>query len=351
MTHRPVRKSFFSCILIASVCLGLPDWLETLNRVPAEEVAAPGEGQRPDGGTNELQKILDSQQTLLDTVNRLREEAEAATRRHEEAIQRLREEAIAATQRTRDEFNQNSGALERLIARQFESQVDILQKMNHSTVLTFSALVGLGLLAFLGVAFVLWRAMRQMAHPVWAQTQVRVGPGEPVSALGADPAKVLPGASSLPAERTVLASVQKLDRLEKRLLQLESEAVSARGGSRGGKQAAGARAAKNQPAEVKESLQRGQALLKSGRAQEALECFLRALQAGDSSAEAHLWKGNALEQLGRLEEALKAYDEAIAADPTMNTAHLRKGGLYNRLGRLDEAFHSFEQVLESLGKP
>src|SRR6266536_5414360 len=138
--------------------------------------------------------------------------------------------------------------------------------MNHSTVLTFSALVGLGLLAFLGVAFVLWRAMRQMAHPVWAQTQVRVGPGEPVSALGGDSAKALPGASNVPAERAVLASVQKLDRLEKRLLQLESEAVSARGGGRGVKPASGARATKNQPTEVRESLERGQTLLKSGRA-------------------------------------------------------------------------------------
>jgi len=351
MTHCPVCKSFFASALIACACLGLPSRFEPLNLVAAEEVAAPLELQGGDSRTNELQKILESQETLLTTVNRLCEEAEAATRRNEETIQKLREEATAATQRTRDELNKNSGALEQLIARQFESQVDVLQKMNHSTVLTFSALVGLGLLAFLGVAFVLWRAMRQMAQPVWAQTQVRVGHGEPVSALGGDNAKALPGASGAPAERTVLASVQKLDRLEKRLLQLESDTGSARAGGKGRKPASGARAAKNQPAEVRESLDRGQTLMKSGCPQEALECFVRALQTGAAGAEAHLWKGNALEQLGRLEEALRAYDDAIAADPTLNTAHLRKGGLCNRLGRLEEAFHSFEQVLESLGKP
>jgi len=315
----------------------------------AEPVPIPREAQQSGGGTNELQKILETEETLINTVNRLREEAEAAARRNEEAIQKLREETLAATQQTKDEVYKSSGALEQLISRQFDSQVDILQKMNHSTVLTFSVLVALGLMAFLGVAFVLWRAMRQMAEPGWAQTHVRVGPGEPAQALGGDPAKALPG---VPAEKTVMASVKKLDGLEKRILQLESEAASGRSRGKGGKSPSGPRAASSgEPAEVKESLEKGQALLKSGRPQEALECFDHAVQARPASAEAHLWKGNALEQLGRLDEALAAYDGAIAADPGLNTAHLRKGGICNRLGRLDEAFHSFEQVLDSLGKP
>ena len=315
----------------------------------AEGDPVPTEIQPFGSGTNELQKILETQETLINTVNRLREEAEAAARRNDEAMQRLREEALAATQRTKDELYRSSGALEQLIARQFDSQVDILQKMNHSTVLTFSVLVGLGLMAFLGVAVVLWRAMRQMAEPRWAQTHVRVGPGEPAQALGGDLAKALPG---VPGEKTVMASVKKLDGLEKRILQLESEAASGRGRGKGGKPPLGSRSADSgQPVEVKESLDRGQALLKAGRPQEALECFVRAGQMCSASAEAHLWKGTALEQLGRLDEALAAYDDAIAADPSMNTAHLRRGGLCNRLGRLEEAFHSFEQVLESLGKP
>ena len=63
----------------------------------AEEVAAPLELQGGDSRTNELQKILESQESLLSTVNRLCEEAEAATRRNEETIQKLREEDTAAT--------------------------------------------------------------------------------------------------------------------------------------------------------------------------------------------------------------------------------------------------------------
>ena len=334
---------------IAFTGFGFPAHFGPKTAEAAEVVPVPGQLNEGDSRTNQLQKILETQEILLDTVNRIREETEAATRRNEEALQKLREETVAATQRTRDELLKSSGALEHLLARQFESQFDILQKMNHSTVLTFSALVGLGLMAFLGVAYVLWRAMRQMAQSGWAQAQVRVGPGEPVSAIAGYDPRALPGVG---AERTVLASVQKLEGLEKRILQLESEAASARGRGNGVKPSGErSKSARQESPEVLELLEKGQALLRAGRAEEALEKLARAAAAAPASAETHLWKGSALEQLGRLDEALAAYNDAIAADPTLNTAHLRKGGVCNRLGRMDEAFHSFEQVLDSLGKP
>jgi len=146
--------------------------------------------------------------------------------------------------------------------------------------------------------------------------------------------------------------------LEKRILQLESEA-SARGRSQSGKQVsdsmADGRARRDTPkkesGEVKEFLEKGQVLLKSGQAEQALDHFVRAIQLGPVGGEPYVWKAAALEQIGRLEEALAAYNEAIAACPTMNTAHLRKGALCNRLGRMDEAFQSFEKVLSSLGQP
>jgi tetratricopeptide (TPR) repeat protein len=333
---------------IAFAGFGFPAHFGPKTAEAAEVVSAPGQLNEGDSRTNQLQKILETQEILLDSVNRIREETEAATRRNEEALQKLREETVAATQRTRDELLKSSGALEHLLARQFESQFDVLQKMNRSTVLTFSALVGLGLMAFLGVAYVLWRAMRQMAKAGWAQAQVRVGPGEPVAAIAGYDPRALPGVG---AERTVLASVQKLEGLEKRILQLESEAASARGHGDRVKRPGDRKSARQESPEVRELLEKGQALLRSGRAEEALEKLARAAAAAPASAEAHLWKGSALEQLGRLDEALAAYNDAIVADPTLNTAHLRKGGVCNRLGRMDEAFHSFEQVLDSLGKP
>ena len=340
------------CALWAAIALtgfGFPAQFRPTNAEAAEAAPAAGAiNDEADSRTNQLQKIIETQETLLNAVNQIREDTEAATRRNKEALQKLGEETAAATQRTRDELLKSSGALEHLLARQFESQFDILQKMNRSTVLTFSALVGLGLMVFLGVAYVLWRAMRQMTNSVWAQTQVRVGPSEPVPAIAGYDARSLPGVG---AERTVLASVQKLEGLERRILQLESEPASTRGREVSATPAGDRTAMKQESPEVREFFEKGQALLKAGRAEDALDNFVRAGAISPACAEAHLWKGSALEQMGRLDEALAAYDDAIAVDPTMNTAHLRKGGVCNRLRRMDEAFLSFEKVLESLGKP
>jgi len=349
-------------MLITSAGLGLSGQFGPLTVAAAEEVSAPGQPNGKEGRTNELQKIIETQQEILRSVNRLRDETEVAKQRNAEALQNLRDETAAAMQRTREELSRDTGALGRVLAHQFGNQVDTLQQMNRSTVITFSVLAGLGLVSLLAVSLVLWRVLRQITEPGWAQTQVRVGPGEARAALVEDQSNALTGVSGEPEGTTVLASLHKLERLEKRILQLESEAAPGRGRENGGEprpesaqSAAGARTirdiAKTDSAEVRESLDRGQALLKSGSPQEALEHFLRAIRAGPGTAEAYLRKGSALEQLGRLNDALAAYDEAIAADPTLNSAYLRKGGLCNRLGRLDEAFQSFERVLQTLDRP
>lgn len=347
MRYRSIGGPFLFTFLTAVTLLGFrgPAGLATVRA--ADPAATPHDAPAPDNQTNQLQKILETQQALLNAVQRVREESEDAARRNAEALQKLSEETAAATLRTRDELLKNSGALEMLVVRQFESQVEILQKMNHSTVLTFGALIGLGLMAFVGVSIVLWRALRRLSEPRWAQAHAAIGPGEAMPALAGEPAKALP------------ASVQKLEKLEKRILQLEHDAASGRNGGKSspattqGTGAARTRrdAARKESAEVREALEAGQASLKAGQAEQALDHFLRAIRAGPAGGEPYLWKGTALEQLGRLEEALAAYDEAITADPALNTAHLRKGGLCNRLGRMDEAFHSFERVLETLGKP
>ena len=105
-----------------------------------EGVPVPDEVNAGGGQTNELQQILQKQETLLNAVNQMRTETETAARLNGEKLEKLREETVSATQRTRDELLKSSGALEHLLSRQFESEVDILQKMNHSTVLTFSSL-------------------------------------------------------------------------------------------------------------------------------------------------------------------------------------------------------------------
>jgi tetratricopeptide (TPR) repeat protein len=354
------RPSAFTSLAIACAFLGITTPFLPNQGLADEGVPAPDELNQGESRTNELQKILQAQETLLNTVNQIRVETETAARLHAEGLEKLRQETATATQRTRDELLKSSGALEHLLARQFESEVDILQKMNRSTVLTFSSLIGLGLMAFVGVSIVLWRAMKRMSEPRWAQAQVAVGSGDPIPAALADvQAKALPGMSGDSNDKALPASLQKLEKLEKRILQLESEAASARVRSHSGKPAseslADSRARrdtqKKESGEVKVLLEKGQGLLKSGQVDQALDHFVRAIQAGPVGGEPYVWKAAALEQMGQLEEALAAYNEAIAAFPAWNTAYLRKGALCNRLGRMDEAFQSFEKVLSSLGQP
>src|SRR5216110_2907564 len=161
----------FAGLVISGVLLGFANPFGPSQALAGEGAPVPEEPHQGESRTNELQKILESQETLLNTVNQIRVETESAARLHAEGLEKLREETVAATQRTRDELLKSSGALEHLLARQFESEVDILQKMNRSTVLTFSSLVGLGLMAFVGVSIVLWRAMKRMSEPRWAQAQ------------------------------------------------------------------------------------------------------------------------------------------------------------------------------------
>jgi tetratricopeptide (TPR) repeat protein len=355
MTRRPICALPFWCVLVASSSLGFLNPIGPTKVWAAQGVSAAQETKEADSRTNEFPKILQAQEELLRAVSQIREQTESAAQRNAEALQKLREDTTAAMQETRNEFAKSSIALEELLAHQLQRQVDSFQEMNRSTVVAFGGLACLGLVALLALSFVLWRATRQMANVGWAQAQVRIGPGVPKPEIAGDQAKSLPDKSNEPDQKMVLASIQKLESLEKRLAHLEHEAGSspARGNAvepTAADQAA-SDAAGNESTELGKLLAEGQALLKSGRPQDALERFLRALRADPTSAEAALRKGNALEQLGRLNEALAAYNEAIAADPALNAAYLRKGGLCNRLGRLDEAFQSFERVLQTLEKP
>ena len=57
-------------------------------------------------------------------------------------------------------------------------------------------------------------------------------------------------------------------------------------------------------------------------------------------------KGNALYKLGRNEEAIKYYDRALEFDPENIFVLIRKGETINRLGEHEEALKFFERVLE-----
>ena len=67
---------------------------------------------------------------------------------------------------------------------------------------------------------------------------------------------------------------------------------------------------------AKEWCDKGDALAKSGRHEEALQCFDKALAIDPRDVDAWNYKGAALDMLDRHQEALQCFDQALAIDPT-----------------------------------
>jgi tetratricopeptide (TPR) repeat protein len=96
---------------------------------------------------------------------------------------------------------------------------------------------------------------------------------------------------------------------------------------------------------AKEWCDRGDALAKSGRDQEALQCFDRALAIDPRYVKAWALKGATLGMLDRHEEALKCLDTALAIDPRDVDAWNYKGATLGMLDRHQEALQCFDQAL------
>jgi len=56
-------------------------------------------------------------------------------------------------------------------------------------------------------------------------------------------------------------------------------------------------------------------------------------------------KGNALARLGKFEDALRCYDRALEIDPGYRGAWVNKGFVLTKLGRFDEAASCADRVL------
>jgi tetratricopeptide (TPR) repeat protein len=96
---------------------------------------------------------------------------------------------------------------------------------------------------------------------------------------------------------------------------------------------------------AKEWCDKGDALAKSGRHQEALQCFDNALAIDPRYAMAWALKGTTLGMLDRHEEALQCFDKALAINPRDVDAWNYKGAALEMLDRHEEALQCFDKAL------
>jgi len=275
------------------------------------------------------------------------------------ALERNREESERLAARNAEVLAARLQLIEQAVSSQREREMEALQSANRLLLIVAGSFAGVGFLAMLLTAYLQWRAVNRLAEfsallPATGQMALPSGQIEPQ----------LVGSGI--ADQSNARLFGALDRLEKRILELEHTTPGAPGletepahPSNGSEIRSSSAEESTQEPEHSETgkrdhiallLAKGQSLLSLDKASEALACYDEILAEEPSHPEALVKKGTALEQLRQIDEALRCYDNAIAADGSMTIAYLQKGGLYNRLERYEEALRCYEAALRSQEK-
>ena len=91
---------------------------------------------------------------------------------------------------------------------------------------------------------------------------------------------------------------------------------------------------------------KGNALLDSGRYEDAIEFFDMGIQLNPDDPGIHNNKGNALFKMKRYREAIEEYDKAIERDPNNPDYHYNKGIALSKLGKYEEAIEEYDKAIE-----
>jgi tetratricopeptide (TPR) repeat protein len=295
----------------------------------------------PDSGSNEaLRAYLQLQEQIHDTqltIERNRLQAQAA------AVQ----ETIALSNRLQ--------AIEQSMLLQRANDLDEAQRTSHMLMGVLAIFATIGLAAVLLMVYFQSRAVSRLADISTAMATRRDLAFASAGALEMGESDALTNHAVQQSNTRLISLVQHL---EKRIAELEQTAtmplrapqpLSSNNETQEPEPEISS-VPQEKPAEFGTLLERGQALLTSDRAEEAIACFDEILAAEPNHAEALVKKGTALEKMRQPQEALECYDRAIAADGTLTIAYLHKGGLCSRLEKYGEAMECYERALHTQEK-
>ena len=274
--------------------------------------------------------LQDKLQTLQWNLEETRAQAEAATRRNAETLAtRLR-------------------AIEQTLTANRDREIETMQKSNRF-LLTVAGVFGcVGIFAMVFTAWFLLRAMNRLAEVAAA-----FPPSMPHATIGLAAGR---HELALPAEGNRLLGA--IDRLEKRIYQLEHTSSSAARGDEADSNGSSTTLAivVPPPGSLDEHdrfsalLAKGESLHDNAEYDEALACFDEALAIKPGEPTALVKRGNVMERLKRWDEALNCYNQALAVDGSLTLAYLYKGGVYNQLEQFSEALECYEQALRTQHK-
>jgi tetratricopeptide (TPR) repeat protein len=333
--------------------VGAAALLATALTASAETNVAPAGKLSAQDETNSLrlshEEFQQQQQATLRAVEQVRQDATAAKRNTEELDVRLRQlEAAVTTQR--------------------EHELEMLRSTNQFTLIIVALFAGVSFCGMLIFAVFSLRTLGRRADAGVAQPMgASVGLGYP-AATGPGSGATQPVALD-PAQQVSARFLSTIERLEKRIHELEGAAETTEPETESVMAVANVQTEPSVPAPAPEPvasavphpntdpaarvallLGKGQSLLHLQQTDTALACFDEVIAIDPTNAEAFVKKGTALEKLGKLDEAIDCYDRAIALDTSMTMAYLCKGGVFNRLERYGEALQCYEQALRAQQK-
>jgi superkiller protein 3 len=88
------------------------------------------------------------------------------------------------------------------------------------------------------------------------------------------------------------------------------------------------------PFKLQKWMKKGETLCRSGKYEEAIECFDKAIGLNSNHADAWFDKGYCLNNLGRYEEAIELFNKAIEIDPRFAPAWGGEGHAFFSLGMI-----------------
>lgn len=256
------------------------------------------------------------------------------------AVEQARDEAQADSKRTAEIMAARLNLIEQTLNAQRAQELESLRRSTRTMLVVVGVITGLGFLAVLFAGFVQVRAMTRLAE---VSHQLRAALPAPRLAELASAGLATGHEQVESANANLLGAI---DRLQKRLEEMESATAATHTSTNGHKQIAAPVA----NTRVTTILGKGQALLNLDKPEQALEHFEEALAIDPMNVEAWIKKGTALERLQRIDDAIAAYDQAIATDTSTATAYLFKAGVYNRQKKYAEALQCYEKALNAQQK-
>lgn len=252
------------------------------------------------------------------------------------SVESNRQQTAVALQHNADALVADIQLLEKNIADQADSAHKVEQ-----TVLMVAAVGMLALAVVVIMVFLQLRTATRLIELAMAPAAVNGTRSLP----SVETAAVLPPSARAALEFSNARLLGVIERLEKRILELEHTAHPPLADNN-----LSIKAETPDERRIADLIVEGQLFLDTNKPEKALACFDSALDIQPDLADALIKKAAALEKMERMDDAIACYDRAIEAEDAATTALLQKGGLLNRLSRYEEALQCYERALRTQEK-